>query len=185
MKTTRRTFLQSTATAVAATIVAPHVLGGPRYVAPSDKVLIGLVGAGGQGRTNLRALFNEPDAQVIAVADPQEEFSLEAFYYKGQGGRKPTRAEIEQHYSQSTPNFTCAEYEDFRVMLEKEPAIDAVLCATPDHLHAYLSLLTMRAGKHIFYSLADAHVSDLIQSAIEHAAEPHGQHDKASDGAED
>lgn len=29
-----------------------------------------------------------------------------------------------------------------------------------------------RAGKHIFYSLADAHVSDLIQSAIEHAAEP-------------
>ncbi len=30
-----------------------------------------------------------------------------------------------------------------------------------------------RAGKHIFYSLADAHVSALIQSAIEHASEPH------------
>lgn len=30
-----------------------------------------------------------------------------------------------------------------------------------------------RAGKHIFYSLADAHVSALIQSAIEHAAEGH------------
>jgi DNA-binding transcriptional ArsR family regulator len=30
-----------------------------------------------------------------------------------------------------------------------------------------------RAGKHIFYSLADSHVSDLIHSAIEHAAEPH------------
>lgn len=37
-----------------------------------------------------------------------------------------------------------------------------------------------RAGKHIFYSLADAHVSDLIHSAIEHAAEPHG-HDKHDD----
>lgn len=37
-----------------------------------------------------------------------------------------------------------------------------------------------RAGKHIFYSLADAHVSDLIQSAIEHAAEPHA-HDKPED----
>mgnify|MGYP001028136034 CR=1 FL=1 len=34
-----------------------------------------------------------------------------------------------------------------------------------------------RAGKHIFYSLADSHVSDLIQSAIDHAAEPH-THDK-------
>jgi ArsR family transcriptional regulator len=33
-----------------------------------------------------------------------------------------------------------------------------------------------RAGKHIFYSLADAHVSDLIQSAIEHAAEGHDHH---------
>lgn len=34
-----------------------------------------------------------------------------------------------------------------------------------------------RAGKHIFYSLADGHVSDLIRSAIDHAAEPHGHHD--------
>ena len=37
-----------------------------------------------------------------------------------------------------------------------------------------------RAGKHIFYSLADAHVSDLIHSAIEHAAEPHS-HDRHDD----
>jgi len=37
-----------------------------------------------------------------------------------------------------------------------------------------------RAGKHIFYSLADSHVSDLIMSAIEHAAEGHG-HERAAD----
>jgi len=44
-----------------------------------------------------------------------------------------------------------------------------------------------RAGKHIFYSLADSHVSDLIQSAIDHAAEPHSHEhhhkDDDSDGA--
>lgn len=34
-----------------------------------------------------------------------------------------------------------------------------------------------RAGKHIFYSLADSHVSSLIHSAIEHAGEPHDKHD--------
>ena len=150
MNTTRRRFLQTTATAVAATIVAPHVLGGPRHVAPSDKVNIALVGAGGQGRTNIRALFQEPAAQVVAVADPIEQFSLDAFYYKDLGGRQPVRAEIEKHYAEKTPNYRCAEYEDFRVMLEKEPAIDAVLCATPDHLHAYVSLIAMRAGKHVF-----------------------------------
>ncbi len=38
-----------------------------------------------------------------------------------------------------------------------------------------------RAGKHIFYSLADAHVSDLIQSAIEHAAENAPGHDHDHD----
>ena len=38
-----------------------------------------------------------------------------------------------------------------------------------------------RAGKHIFYSLADAHVSDLIQSAIEHAAEGHVHDHKHDD----
>lgn len=40
-----------------------------------------------------------------------------------------------------------------------------------------------RAGKHIFYSLADSHVIDLIQSALDHAGEPHAHdtHDKAHD----
>lgn len=41
-----------------------------------------------------------------------------------------------------------------------------------------------RAGKHIFYSLADSHVSDLIQSAIEHAAEPHTQDKHEHDESE-
>ena len=31
-----------------------------------------------------------------------------------------------------------------------------------------------RAGKHIFYGLADQHIRDLVLSALAHAAEPHG-----------
>lgn len=42
-----------------------------------------------------------------------------------------------------------------------------------------------RAGKHIFYSLADSHVSDLIRSAIEHAAEPHAHDRHSHDHEED
>ncbi len=55
-------------------------------------------------------------------------------------------------------------------------------------LRAERIVVRRRAGKHIFYSLADSHVSDLIRSAIEHAAEPHaherheGRHDE-DDGA--
>ena len=125
----RRRFLATFSAAAAATIVPRHVLGGPGFVAPSDKVNVALVGAGGQGLHNVRALFQESDCQVIAIADPAEEWDLRAFYYGGRAGRGPVRAEIEEHYRPMTPNHACAVYEDFRVMLEKEGAVDAVLVA--------------------------------------------------------
>ena len=147
---TRREFMQTTAAAAAAlTIVPRHVLG-RGFVAPSDKVNVGLIGAGGQGRTNTRALFQEEACQVIALADPAEEWDLSKWYYGGKSGRGPVKAEVEKHYADKTPNHTCAVYEDFRVMLEKEKAVDAVLIATPDHLHAYVSILAMKAGKHVY-----------------------------------
>jgi predicted dehydrogenase len=149
MNASRRRFLKSGAAAAVATLVPRHVLG-RGFVPPSDKVNVALVGAGGQGRTNARALFKLADAQIIAVADPAESFGLERFYYKGVGGRAPVKDEIEKHYATATPNFRCAAYEDARVLLEKEKSVDAVLCATPDHLHAWVSVLAMRAGKHVY-----------------------------------
>ena len=126
----RRRFLGVTAGGVAAlTIVPRHVLGGQGFVSPSDKVNVAIVGAGGQGRSNSRSLFKHADAQIIAVADPNEYEDYSRFYYRGVAGRKPVKAEIEKHYSRKTPNYHVAEYEDFRVMLEKEKDIDAVLCA--------------------------------------------------------
>ena len=147
----RRRFITTTVSAAAAfTIVPRHVLGGPRFVAPSDKVNVALVGAGGQGLHNSRALFQEEDCQIIALADPAEEWDLSQWYYGGTSGRGPARTKIEAHYAEKTPNFKCAVYEDFRVMLEKEKSVDAVLIATPDHLHAYVSILAMKAGKHVY-----------------------------------
>ncbi|MBM3858569.1 MAG: Gfo/Idh/MocA family oxidoreductase [Verrucomicrobia bacterium] len=149
--TSRRDFLKTAATAVAAFNFLPrHVLGGPRFVPPSEKVNIAIIGTGGQGRTNVRNLFQLDDAQIVAIADPAETFSLDKFYYKGIGGRLPVKAEIEKHYAEKIPNYRCADYVDFRKMLEKEKAIDAVLIATPDHLHAYASVIAMRAGKHVY-----------------------------------
>jgi predicted dehydrogenase len=150
-RTTRRSFLKTAAAAAGVfTIVPRHVLGGRGLISPSDKVNIALIGAGGQGRSNARDLFKLNDAQIIAVADPAESFSLEGFYYKGLGGRAPVQNEIQKHYATRTPNFRCTAYEDFRHLLEKEKAVDAILCATPDHLHAYVSAFAMRAGKHVY-----------------------------------
>ena len=149
-QTSRRRFMATASAAAAATILPRHVLGGPGFVAPSDKVNVALIGAGGQGLQNTRALFEEKDCQVIALADPAEDWDMSTFYYGGRAGRGPVRAEIDEHYARTTSGFRCAVYEDFRVMLDKEKAIDAVLIATPDHLHAYVSILAMKAGKHVY-----------------------------------
>src|SRR5262245_22799588 len=93
---TRRKFLGGAATTLAGfTIIPRHVLGGAGFVPPSAKVNIAIVGCGGQGRTNMRALFQEADAQIIAIADPIESQNLESFYYKGAAGRLPVKAELE------------------------------------------------------------------------------------------
>src|SRR5436190_16153669 len=116
----RRQFLGAAAAASVFTIVPRYVLGGPKFVPPSETVNIAIIGAGGQGRTNARALFGEKDAQIIAVCDVAEETNLEPFDYKGKGGRKAVIAEAEKHYQEKNKDFKCAEYEDFREMLEKE-----------------------------------------------------------------
>src|SRR6266403_2758734 len=147
----RRAFIRGATTAIAGFSIIPrHVLGGPGFVPPSEKVNIALIGCGGQGRANIRALFEQADTQIIAIADPIESQNLDAFYYKGLAGRLPVKAEIEKHFSEKTPNYRVADYQDFRHLLEREKAVDAVLCATPDHLHACVSVTAMRLKKHVY-----------------------------------
>jgi len=150
-KTTRRKFVKSLAISTTAFAIVPrHVLGGSGFIAPSDKVNIAVVGVGGRGKQNAKELMKLADVQVTAIADPAEYWDLARFYYRSNAGRGPVKDMIEEHYSPSTPNYKVAEYLDFRKMLEEEKTLDAVLCATPDHLHAYVSLLAMNAGKHVY-----------------------------------
>ena len=149
-ETSRRTFLRGAAGIAAFSIVPRHVLGGPGFVAPSERVAVAIIGAGGMGTSNAKSLLAEPEAQIVAVCDVAERTDLKAFWYRYEAGRKPVKALVEAHYGKASPNYRCADYEDFRVMLEKEKGIDAILCATPDHLHAFVSTVAMRMGKHVY-----------------------------------
>ncbi len=66
---TRRKFLGQTAAAVGFSIVPRRVLGGPGYVAPSDKVNIAFIGVGAQGLRVMLHFLHEPDVQGVAVCD--------------------------------------------------------------------------------------------------------------------
>ena len=48
------------------------------------------------------------------------------------------------------PQFKCKDYVDFRELLDKEKNIDAILCATPDHWHAFVTVAAIRRGKHVY-----------------------------------
>lgn len=156
--TTRRVFLKKAAvSALGFSIVPRHVLGGPGFVPPSEKVNVAIIGTGGMGMRNAQALLNEPEARIAAVCDVAERTDLTAYWYRCHAGRLPTKALIEKHYAETVPGYRCPDYEDFRVMLEKEKDIDAILCATPDHSHAFVVITAMRMGKHVYCEKPLAH----------------------------
>jgi hypothetical protein len=72
-KINRREFLGSAAAAsLAFTIVPRQVLGGPGYVAPSDKITLGYIGCGTQGLREMTGLISNPALQIVAVCDPNK-----------------------------------------------------------------------------------------------------------------
>jgi predicted dehydrogenase len=119
----RRRFVSTTAlAAVSAAIVPSRVLGAQ---APSNKLNIAAIGIGGMGASNLKACAGE---NIVALCDVDREYAAKtiALY----------------------PKATL--YTDYRVLLEKEKGIDAVVIATPDHTHAMITMAALQAGKHVY-----------------------------------
>jgi len=155
---TRRKFLGGLSAASAFTIVAPHVLGGQNHIAPSDKTTLAGIGVGGQGSQNIQAFLEFPEIQVVAVCDANRESGGYLSWNWTQGkeqrtaGWEPARRMVDEHYGKDKPAGTvpgCRAYRDFRELLDKED-VDAVMVATPDHLHAVITMAALKKGKHVY-----------------------------------
>lgn len=170
---TRRKFLEGVAAASALTVVPRRVLGGPGYVAPSDKIVVAQIGAGTQALRQLNAgMMTRDDLQVTSVTDPNRESQdyvdwsqfgtrrsirrllEDDSWGEGdtgtRGGREYARRIIETYYGkkQGSGSFSGVRgYEDYREMLAQEDEADAVIIIVPDHLHAHMSIAAMEAGK--------------------------------------
>ena len=131
----RRQFMGTAAAAAGITIVPRHVLGAG-FQAPSDTVNVAVVGyAHGMGSNNLKNAMKSDN--IIALCDVDE--SAAATQARARQGTTPDKFP-------KPP----AEYKDFRVMLEKQKDIDAVIVATPDHMHALVAMNAMQLGKHVY-----------------------------------
>jgi hypothetical protein len=170
----RREFIETTGKAsLAFTILPRHVLGGPGFVAPSDKINIAYIGCGTQGLRELCELLPNPELQFVSVCDPNK-FTTNYIDWSPNeirdtirttigdpnwgaslngvpGGRDVGKEVVEKYYgkSRSSGFKGCSSYADFRELLEKEKGIDAVKIMTPDHLHGTISIAAMKKGKHV------------------------------------
>jgi hypothetical protein len=72
-RVSRRNFLAASGgAALSFTIVPRHVLGGPGFVAPSDKVNIASIGAGGMGGVDI-ATLSKLGVNFVALCDVDDE----------------------------------------------------------------------------------------------------------------
>jgi hypothetical protein len=95
----RRDFVKATVLSSAGIMIVPrHVLGGPGYIAPSDRVNLGFIGAGGKGKQNVQEFIKMADVDISAIADPAYYWNLADFYYRSEAGRGPTAEMIEDFY---------------------------------------------------------------------------------------
>jgi predicted dehydrogenase len=119
----RRQFLKSAAVAGAGLTILPgSLLAGPD--APSNKLNVAIIGAGGRGRAHFAAVKGE---NVVALCDVNE-----------------------QALAAAAKTFPDAKhYIDWRKCLEQKD-IDAVVCSTTDHTHAFIANWALNRGMHVY-----------------------------------
>src|SRR5947209_13459185 len=72
------------AAATAFTIVPRHVLGGPGYVPPSEKITLACIGFGTQAIREIGGILASPDVQVVAMCDVEKDGSHYLEWSKGE-----------------------------------------------------------------------------------------------------
>jgi predicted dehydrogenase len=140
---TRRNFIGNVATGLAGSLATGRVLGA------NDRIRIGIAGVGDRGTQLVREAVACPDVECVAFTD---------IYTR--------RLEDARQLAPAAKS-----YADYRQMLE-DKSLDAVLIATPQHLHAECFIAALDAGKHVYQEKAMAFTVEdarLMRAAYERA----------------
>lgn len=131
MSLTRRRFLEESLLLAAAAAVTARPLRAAAFAPAArrsaDPLRVAVLGVRGRGRDHIASCLQNPDAQVVAICDPDEGVIGPA-----------ARAVPDAKY-----------HKDFRAVLD-DPEVDAVSIATPNHWHALAAVWALQAGKHVY-----------------------------------
>jgi predicted dehydrogenase len=123
MNKTRRDFIKQTVIGSTAFVAYPHA----KLFGANDRVRVGMIGVGGRGQELLKQILQVPNAQLVAIADIYSRRRDEA--------------------KQMAPGIQTLD--DHRRLLDRSD-IDAVIVASPLHIHARHFLDTLSAGKDLY-----------------------------------
>ena len=127
----RRHFLKAAAAgATVFNIVPASVLG---QNAPSNRIVVGAIGVGSQGRGVMGGFMQHADVVVKACCDVNTVKMVEF------------KKRVDERYG----NSDCLMIKDFRELCDRKD-IDAVMVATPDHWHATVGIYAANHGKDIY-----------------------------------
>lgn len=128
-RSSRREFLRNTAVASTGFFIVPRHVLGRGFVAPSDKLQVAAIGAGGKGSSDLSGFFSSGKVDVAYLCDVDD-----------------------RQAANSVKKYTQAKYyKDWREMLDKEHKhIDALSVSTPDNCHAVAAMACIMLGKHVY-----------------------------------
>ncbi len=155
-KINRRKFLAlaSKAPAVIALpwILPSGILGTKGAVPPSDRIVMGCIGLGGQGIHNMRAFIQQPEVEMVALCDVDSGTPTYGLSNTDTYGLSTARQKAVETYRDKNRDMdpgSISLYRDYRELLARED-IDAVTVCTPDHWHGLISIAAAGAGKDIY-----------------------------------
>jgi len=130
----RRQFLASSSTAVAAAALAPR-----SFASPNETLRIAVTGVRGRGLQHVEGLLAQKNLEIAAICDVNSNIIDKAMkLIEAKQGKKP------------------AFHQDFRKLIE-DKSLDAVSIATSNHTHAMLAIWALQAGKHVYVEKPVSH----------------------------
>lgn len=125
----RRKFIKNVAATSAVFSIVPSFVLGKHHIPPSDTLYIGAFGVGGRGLDVLNGMAKTNKVKFVSFCDVDDRSAAPTY----------------KKYPQAK------QFKDYRKVYDDHlDKMDAIMVATPDHMHASIALPFMRAKKHAY-----------------------------------